>query len=82
MLAMQSLAAREATVPLKNLKYESHSFILHLFQLIVLLAIHLVSGYGAPWWEYAILEKAHLGHLDTLDYHKGATFLFTILHTT
>ena len=26
---------------------------------IVLLAIHLVSGYGAPWWDHHILEKAN-----------------------
>ena len=36
----------------------------------LLLAIHLVSGYGAPWSDHSILEKANLGPLDTLDFYN------------
>ena len=36
----------------------------------LLLAIHLVLGYGAPWWDHHILEKANLDPLDTLDYYN------------
>ncbi len=38
-------------------------------EISLLLAIHLVSGYSAPWWDHNILKKANLGPLDTLDYH-------------
>ena len=36
----------------------------------LLLAIHLVSDYGAPWWDHHILERANLGPSDNLDYYE------------
>ncbi len=45
----------------------------------VLLAIHLVSGYGAPWWDRHILEKTNLGTLDTVDYYN--IWKITITHS-
>ena len=40
------------------------------FLVYCLIGIHLMSGYGAPWWDDHALEKPHFGLEDILDHHS------------